>query len=87
MPITETDIDEYLRTRSDFELELFVYHTLRECGWDITHGGTYIDPLTSKARQFDLRAVFEMYRGHLIMPKYRVAMAIECKCERWSGTA
>lgn len=79
MPITDADIEEYLRTRSDFELELFVYRTLRESGCAASHGGTYIDPLSGKARQYDVRALFEIYRGNASLPKCRVAMAIECK--------
>jgi hypothetical protein len=79
MPITATHIEEYLGTRSDFELELFVYRTLREAGCHAVHGGTYLDLLTGKARQYDVRALYELYRGHDKLPKCRVAMAIECK--------
>lgn len=80
MPITDQDIEEYLQTRSDFELELFVYRTVRESGCEATHGGTYIDPLSGKARQYDVRAISDPYRRYGRQPiKCQVAMAIECK--------
>jgi hypothetical protein len=79
MPITERDIEEYLRTRSDFDLELFVYRKLLEHGCQALHGGTYIDPIAGKARQFDIRATWELYRGHEKLPVCRLALAIECK--------
>ncbi len=88
MPITDQDIEEYLRTRSDFELELFVYRTLRERGCKAKHGGTYIEPLSGKARQYDVRAIFEPYRLHGRQPiKCRVAMAIECRWRPCRSTA
>jgi len=56
MPITAADISEYLQTRSDFDLELFVCRALRERGYVTAHGGTYIDPAKGIPRQFDVRA-------------------------------
>lgn len=79
MPITAKDLENYLQTRSDFELELFVYRTLREGGFVPIHGGTYIDPATNKPRQFDIRAHSELYQGHAKFPVCRLALAIECK--------
>lgn len=79
MPITDRDIEEYLRTRSDFDLELFVYRTLQEHGCPAIHGGTYIDPIAKKARQYDVRATWELHRGHEKLPMCRLALAIECK--------
>ena len=79
MPITDRDIEEYLQTRSDFDLELFIYRTLQDNGCLATHGGTYIDPIAQKARQYDLRAVWELHRGHAQLPLCRLALAIECK--------
>jgi hypothetical protein len=79
MPITDRDIEDYLRTRSDFDLELFVYRTLQECGCPATHGGTYIDPVAQKARQYDIRAIWELYKGDPKLPICRLALAVECK--------
>src|SRR6266404_2414480 len=70
--ITAEDLKEYLTTRDDFALELFVYHEANKLGFQATHGGTYVDPVTSKHRQYDIRAAFER-RG------CRVDLAIECK--------
>jgi hypothetical protein len=75
--ITVADIEEYLSTQDDFALELFVYHAARTAGLNVTHGGTYEDPLTKKPRQYDIRAWAENnYR--------RIDLAIECKSLRTS---
>lgn len=79
MPITDRDIEDYLHTRSDFDLELFVYRTLQEHGCPATHGGTYVDPVSQKARQYDIRAIWELHKGHAKLPICRLALAIECK--------
>lgn len=79
MPITDKDMEDYLLTRSDFDLELFVYRTLQEHGCPATHGGTYIDPATQKPRQYDIRATWELHRRHEKLPICRLALAIECK--------
>src|SRR5438309_4953914 len=70
--ITADDINEYLSTRDDFALELYVYHEAMELGLLATHGGTYVDPVTKKHRQYDVRAFFER-------DSCRVSLAIECK--------
>jgi hypothetical protein len=72
MPITDRDVEDYLRTRSDFDLELFIHRTLREHGCPAIHGGTYIDPIAQKARQFDIRATWEIYKGHETLPACRL---------------
>ncbi len=66
-------IAQYLDTQSDFDLELFVYHSLVEHGIRATHGGTYVDPVTRKYRQFDIRGI-RMYEREC-----GISMAIECK--------
>jgi hypothetical protein len=71
--ITADDISTYLSTRDDFDLELFAYRTLRECGFVAHHGGRYIDPVAGKPRQYDVRARFEFrHRRDLLL-------AVECK--------
>lgn len=69
------DIVEYLATQDDFDLELFAYRALREHGIPVaSHGGTYLDPVAGKIRQFDIRASLEF--GKL---GWGVNVAIECK--------
>jgi tRNA splicing endonuclease len=46
------DIAEYLKARDDFDLELFAYRSLKSHGWVAHHGGSYIDPLLGKRRQY-----------------------------------
>jgi hypothetical protein len=71
--IDAASITKYLESQSDFDLELFVYHALIDHGIQVTHGGTYVDPVTRKYRQYDMRAMrtYESECG--------ISMAIECK--------
>jgi hypothetical protein len=71
-PIDATDLREYLSTQDSFDLELFVYRTGRSAGLQLTHGGSYEDPVTKKARQYDIRAFSERENK-------RIDLAIECK--------
>jgi hypothetical protein len=71
--IQAEDITEYLDSRDDFDLELFAYRALKEHGWFATHGGTYVDPLLGKPRQYDIRARQEFSL------KRHLALAVECK--------
>lgn len=73
-PITEVDIENYLSNQDDFALELRVLLKTRQLGCRSMHGGTYIDPVTNKPRQYDLR----VYGQHL-GGDWRAAFAIECK--------
>jgi hypothetical protein len=54
-PITVTDINDYLCTQDDFDLELHVHRTAAQIGLTVSHGGTYEDPVTKKHRQYDVR--------------------------------
>jgi hypothetical protein len=67
-------ISKYLDTQSDFDLEQFVYHSLIQRGIAATHGGTYVDSVTNKYRQYDIRATvaYEVIWA-------AISMAIECK--------
>jgi hypothetical protein len=72
--ITAADISSYLETQSDFALEQLIYRSLLQRGMiEVTHGGTYADPVTKKFRQFDIRAM-RVYDAEV-----GVSMAIECK--------
>lgn len=73
LTITKTDITEFLSNESDFAFEMRVLHKLR-VGVELNceHGGTYIDPITQKARQFDIRA-----RGEA--SPFSLRLAVECK--------
>lgn len=74
-PITAEDLTEYVANQDDFGLELFVYSKALELGLSATHGGTYIDPVTEKPRQYDVRAsAVQITSGR------RIDLAIECKC-------
>jgi hypothetical protein len=70
-PITETDMLNYLET-SDFQLELNVFNSFISHGIRPSHGGIYTDPVTSKDRQYDLRA--EIVHGICTLK-----LAVECK--------
>lgn len=71
-PISASDLVKYLESQDDFDLELSVYRAGRVAGLHLTHGGSYDDPVTRKARQYDIRASQE--RG-----SRRIDFAIECK--------
>lgn len=69
--IARHDIIEFLDTESDFSFEMRVLKTLRQHDFECEHGGTFVDPVTEKTRQFDIRA------RHDTEP-YRLRLAVEC---------
>lgn len=69
---TQPDLLEYLAGYSDFSFELTVLKMLREHEVACDHGGHYIDPVSNKSREFDIRAT-------KTIDKYRVRMSVECK--------
>jgi len=71
-PITQSDIKEYLNSYSDFSFELRVLKKFVDLGLECSHGGTYEDPVTSKSRQFDIRALLQKDYA-------RIHLSIECK--------
>ena len=73
-PIASTDLVEFLDTSSDFAFELACFERISQLGFRCQHGGSYVDPVTKKARQFDIRAQQDDDRQLL-----RVRCAIECK--------
>ena len=71
-PIGPPDLIEFLDTYSDFAFEIAVIKVLCSCGFQVEHGGTYIDPATKKPRQFDIRAT-RKWDNHVLR------LAVECK--------
>jgi hypothetical protein len=71
-PIGPSDLSEYLKNYSDFEFELAILKLLRSQGLECEHGGLYEDPVTKKAREFDIRALAQD-------GIFRVRLAVECK--------
>lgn len=69
---TQPDLLEYLAGYSDFSFELTVLKMLREHEVVCDHGGHYVDPVTNKSREFDIR-------GTKTINKFRVRMSVECK--------
>ena len=73
MAITSKDIEEVIATEDDFGHEMRVGRLLRGYfGSQTLQGGTYIDPVSGKARQFDFR-----WRHQLA--EHGLNLAIECK--------
>lgn len=72
-PITLKDLNEHLaESTSDFGFELNVLRELRSHHLACEHGGHYVDPVTNKSREFDIRALYA--QGN-----YRIRLAVECK--------
>lgn len=72
-PITASDLSQYVvQKSSDFAFELQTLKLLRAQGLECQHGGLYEDPVTKRARQFDIRAIARV-KNHC------VRLAIECK--------
>jgi len=71
-PITAEDLLEFAEADSDFGFEMKVLRQLRADGFACSHSGTYQDPVTSKIRQFDIRASRER-------PGSVLTLAVECK--------
>lgn len=71
-PITQSDIVDYLNNYADFSFEIRVLKELVGLGFQCSHGGTYNDPVTGKAREFNIRALLQ--DKHM-----RVLLSVECK--------
>src|ERR1700679_3993319 len=70
--ITAKPLEDFVAQDPGFALEMQVLAQLRKLGFDCSHSGTYQDPVTSKIRQFDIRA---LKRDGAFM----LALAVECK--------
>ncbi len=76
-PLTAENISTYLKDNSNFSFEAQVAKILRDYGFNVSHAGTYIDGVTKKIRQFDIRAEIDLPLfkvGHLA-----VEQAIICR--------
>ena len=71
-PIILRDLSEYLSGQDDFRLEISVFKSFKTRNLEVLHGGTYEDPVTKLARQFDIR-------GSVKKNGLSVHLAIECK--------
>lgn len=71
-PISVEDLREYLQGQDDFRLELATFRLFKSRGLSVLHGGTYEDPVTKLARQFDIR-------GAIRKKNCFVYLAVECK--------
>ena len=73
-PLTQSDIKDFVETQDDFGLELAIYSHCRDLGFEVSHGGSYVDRVTGKTRQYDVRAIA------VAKNQIRHFMSIECKC-------
>jgi hypothetical protein len=69
--ITAADLTDYLKSESDFAFEIRVIKELQKAG-NVLHGGTYVDTITGKPRQFDIRVAISKDRC-------MIRLAVECK--------
>lgn len=74
--ITREHLEEFIATQDDFALELYAYSLARDLGFSAMHAGSYTDPVTGKARQFDVQANIDCGDD------FHVYLAIECKALR-----
>jgi hypothetical protein len=74
--ITKEHLEEFIATQDDFALELYAYSLARDLGFTARHAGSYTDPTTGKARQFDVQA--SRHCGE----NFHIHLAIECKALR-----
>ena len=70
--INQEILIRYLETKSDFAFELRVLQKLKSHGLACSHGGQYLDPVSKKSREFDIRAQASAGR-------FLVKLAVECK--------
>ena len=71
-PIDGGDLEDFLHTQSDFDFEMRVLSVLQELEFECSHSGAYVDPVTGKIRQYDIRAM-------RTFPSHSLALAVECK--------
>jgi hypothetical protein len=73
MPISASDIKDVVLKEDDFGHEMRVGKVIRAIsGIQIEHGGTYVDSVTGKPRQFDFRCSVQKETAEL-------NLAVECK--------
>lgn len=74
--ITKEHLEEFIATQDDFALELYAYSLATDLGFSSRHAGSYMDPVTGKARQFDVQSSLECGEN------FHIYLAIECKALR-----
>jgi len=74
--ITREDLVAFIKTQDDFALELYAYSLANRKGFKVAHAGSYVDPVTGKTRQYDVRANRDCGNN------FHVYLAIECKALR-----
>ena len=73
MPISSSDIKDIVLKEDDFGHEMRVGKVIRDIpNISVQHGGTYVDAVTGKPRQFDFRCSLQKESAEL-------NLAIECK--------
>jgi hypothetical protein len=71
--VKPTDISKVIATEDDFGHEMRVGRVLRGyLGSQTLQGGTYTDPVSGKARQFD-------FRWRYLLDDFALRLAVECK--------
>jgi hypothetical protein len=70
--ITQADLDDFIATEGDFDFEMQIANVFNAYCDESLHGGSYDDPVTNKARQFDIRS-------RVSMGDFHVRIAAECK--------
>jgi len=71
--ITAEDIKKHLESGDDFAFEVETYQRIIGPGFRGSFSGTYVDPVTGKSRQYDIRAEGVMDNDKPVL------LAIECK--------
>lgn len=72
-PLTAADIDKCLLSESSFTFEMEILAQLVRLDVECEHSGTYVDPVTQKTRQFDIRGSKRVGRSGWLW------LAVECK--------
>lgn len=81
VPITQGDLEEFVASEADFGFEMEIRRLLTGRSLDPLHGGTYVDPVTGRSRQFDLRVQIRPKTQYSYSNRapYLFRLAIECK--------
>lgn len=72
VPLSATDIADFVASQADFGFEMAVLRELRSRGFDCHHAASYEDPVTGKLRAFDIRA-------RRTGPCAELCLTVECK--------
>ncbi len=72
--LTQESVKRYATENTDFGFEMKALRALKAYDWDVEHSGTYVDPISKKNREFDLRASKQFKKW-----PYKVWLNVECK--------